>query len=528
MRSDGLTPHAPAHLSGASRRDTCHLSRRRRRHLPPARSAHLLPILFLLFAAALRAEPSVLEMIVKPDELKPDILFLAPRLTAAPKAYRKALEPAARLGTVLPNATLTAEDFRAAGPLPILGAADYHLLPIRDIPWRAACERLDDILTLRRRRRRHLPPARSAHLLPATCHLLPTLFLLFAAVLRAEPSVLEMIVKPDELKPDILFLAPRLTAAPKAYRKALEPAARLGTVLPNATLTAEDFRAAGPLPILGAADYHLLPIRDIPWRAACERLDDILTLRRATRAEDGIVQAPLCALLCEDASPEDLAATLPALLRSDALILLAPQTNALPLTVSWRNRVWPAHRSTLPVRADHWVPTFADIVGLPAPADCADASILPLLTGIGYQRPLDLPPATPQPVATTLPCTELRLYDTLPKGCPWVPDFTLLLPSDRLFLRALPPLPPTALKRLGRSRQPRGLYLRAALKILDLRLPPGVSCVVREKGRPVFSVWQPETPSQWQLDRPAPVPVELFLLLPPNLDPATLSLFRRP
>lgn len=352
---------------------------------------------------------------------------------------------------------------------------------------------------------------------------------LLAAALRAEPSVLELNVKPDGSKPDILFLAPRLTAAPKAYRKALEPAARVGTVLPNATLTAEDFRAAGPLPVLGAAGYRLLPVRDIPWRAACERLDDILTLRRKTRAEDGIVQAPLCALLCEEASPEDLEATLPALLRSDALILLAPQTNALPLTVSWRNRVWPSHLSTLPVRADHWIPTFAEIVGLPVPAVCADASVLPLLTGVGYQRPLDLPPATPQPVATAaLPCTELRLYDALPEGCPWVPDFTVLFPSDRVFLRALPPLPLAALRRLGRSRQPRGMYLRAALKALDLRLPANVSCVVREKGRPVFSVWEPGTPSQWRLDRPEPVPVELFLVLPPDFDPATLSLFRRP
>lgn len=352
--------------------------------------------------------------------------------------------------------------------------------------------------------------------------------LLSAAVLRAEPSVLELAVKPDGLKPDILFLAPRPTTAPKAYRKALEPAARWGTVLPNATLPAEDFRAAGPLLVLGAAGYRLLPVRDIPWREACARLADILTLRRKTRVEDGIVQEPLCALLCEEASPEDLEASLPALLRSDALILLAPQTNALPLIVSWRNRVWPAHVSTLPVRADHWVPTLAEIVGLPTPAACADASVLPLLTGVGYQRPLDLPSALPQPVeATSLPCTELRFYDELPKGCPWVPDYTAMLPSERAFLRTLPPLPPSALHGFGRSRRPRGMYLRAALKTLDLRLPAKVSCVVREKGRPVFSVWEPAEPSVWRLDRPEPVPVELFLVIPPGLDPAAFSLFRQ-
>lgn len=355
-------------------------------------------------------------------------------------------------------------------------------------------------------------------------------FLLAAATLRAEPSVLELTGKPDGSKPDILFLAPRLTAAPKAYRKALEPAARVGTVLPNATLTAEDFRAGGPLPVLGAAGYRLLPVRDVPWRDACDRLADILTLRRKTRAEDGIVQEPLCALLCEDATPEDLAATLPALLRSDALILLAPQTNALPLTVSWRNMVWPAHLSTLPVRADHWVPTFAEIVGLPAPAACADVSVLPLLTGVGYQRPLDLPSATPSPLAALAAPhthTELRLYDTLPEPCPWVPDFTTMLPSERTFLRHGPPLPPTALKRFGGDHKPRGIYLRVTLKRFDLRLPPNVSCVVREKGRPVLSVWEPALPTHWRLDRPDPVPLELFLVIPPDIDPTTLPLFQK-
>lgn len=359
--------------------------------------------------------------------------------------------------------------------------------------------------------------------------LLPLALLFSVGGLCAEPSVLELTGKPDGSKPDILFLAPRLTASPKAYRKALGEAERLGTVLPNATLTAEEFCSLGPLPVLGAAGYRLLPVRDVPWREACTRLTEILALRRKTRVEDGIVQEPLCALLCEEASPEDLGASLPALLASDALVLLAPQTNALPLTVSWRNMVWPAHASTLPVRAEHWVPTFAEIVGLPAPAEVADASVLPLLTGVGYQRPLDLPSAVPQPVENAaLPCTELRLYDTLPEPCPWVPDYTAMFPSDRAFLRMAPPLPASALKGLERrSRRPQGIYLRSTLKTFDLRLPAGVSCVVREKGRPVFSVWKPEGPSEWRLNRPEAVPIEIFLVIPPGVDPTTLPLFGR-
>ncbi len=354
-------------------------------------------------------------------------------------------------------------------------------------------------------------------------------FSLIILPLFAEPSVLELVAKPDRVAPDILFLAPKTTAAPKLYAKSLEQAVRVGTVLPNAALTVEDFCASGPLPVLAAAGYRILPVRDVPWREACARLTDILALRRKTRVEDGIVQEPLCALLSEEAAPEELMQTLGPLLDTDALIFLAPQTNALPVTIAWRNRVWPAHASALPVRVEHWVPTLAEIVGLPAPADYAEASVLPLLTGVGYQRPLDLPAVAPLPMeATEFPCTELRHYAELPKVCPWVPDYTALIPSDRTFVRAFPPLPRTALRGLSASRRPQGLYLRATMKTFSLTLPPRVSCVIREKGRPVFSVWEPESATTWSLDRPEAVPVELFLVVPPGIDPSAFTLFHAP
>ncbi len=346
---------------------------------------------------------------------------------------------------------------------------------------------------------------------------------------RAEaPSVLEMMGRPTGTKPDVLFLAPQLLDEPKAYRAIFERAGRLGTALPNGKLSAAAFYTEGPLPVLAAAGYRLLPIRDVPWQEACARLKEILDLRKRTRLEDGIVQAPICALLCEQVSAAVLANSLPELLESDALILLAPQGEGLPLVVCWRNRVWPAHQSELPVRVDHWVPTLAEIVGLPIPAEVADASIVPLLTGVGYQRPLDFLPAVPQPARAERPYTEVRLYGSLPEDCPWVPDYTALFPTERAFVRGLPPLSTEALSSLTPTRKPLGIYLRTALKRLDLNLPAGVSCVVRTKGRPVHSVWQPKEPTRWFFDSPEETPLELFLLLPPQFDPATLPLFAQP
>ena len=355
------------------------------------------------------------------------------------------------------------------------------------------------------------------------------LFALATAPLFAEPSVLELRGKPEGAKPDILFLAPRLTENPKAYQKVLEPAAELGTRLPRGYLSFEDFCASGPLPILDAAGYRLLPIREVAWGEACQRLAEILELRQKSRTEDGIRQPPLCAILSEEATPDELGATLPALLESDALIFLAPQMESLPLTVIWKNNVWPAHTSNLPVLLDHWVPTLTEIVGLPVPADCAAASALPLLTGVGYQRPLDYAPSAAQPAEpNTIPYTEVRLYTNLPKNCPWVPDFTDLFPTERAFLRATPPLPTEELRGLKKSDTERGLYIRTALKEYTLVLPAGVSCVVREKGRPVFSRWKTIEPITWNFLRTQTVPLEFFFVIPANFDPATLLIFQQP
>jgi len=342
-----------------------------------------------------------------------------------------------------------------------------------------------------------------------------------------DPAVLEMRGQPWGSRPDILFLAPQLTEEPKGYRKALSAAESRGMSLTDGALPAEAFRAMGPLPLLSAAGYRLLPVREVAWETACTRLAEILAWRKQSREQDGAEQEPLCAMLCEEVSPEGLERSLGPLLDSDALLFIAPQTNALPTIVVWRDMVWPARVSSLAVTADNWVPTLAEVVGLPRPADLSEVSVLPLLTGVGYQQPLDLPVSPPQPARAAAPYTELRFYRDLPEPCPWVPDFTdsRLTPSARRFLGTLPPLPASALQGTGPAR---GLYVRMQARRFALELPEGVACVARVKGRAVFSATAGEKVQPWIFEAPDETALELFFLLPKGMSPAALPLFAQP
>lgn len=338
-------------------------------------------------------------------------------------------------------------------------------------------------------------------------------------------SVLELSPAPEERAPDILFLAPRLVKPANAYGSILASLAKVGACLPNAPLSERAFCEMGPLPILAKRGYRLLPVRDVPWEEAVGRLQEIFTLRRKIRLEDGVQQAPLCVILCEEVTPEVLKATLPMLLAADAFILLAPQDDSLPLTVIWENHVWPTQRSEQTLRIEHWVATFADLVGLPAPADCGEVSILPLLTGSGFQRSLEQPLLL-GPSATmaqkVAPCTMVGIYAKLPEACAWVPDFTdfsRLKPTKRFFVSSALPLAEEEVPLLKAVDQPQGLYVRSVVSELTVTLPPQVSCVVRVKGHPIFSEWQPTTEKTWQFSSPEPQIVEFFIVLPPDCDP---------
>lgn len=339
-------------------------------------------------------------------------------------------------------------------------------------------------------------------------------------------AVLELTGQEAASAPDILFLAPRVSEGNKEVRAALRALSEQGTTLEHAPLTMEDFCAKGPLPVLKAAGYRLLSVQDLSWREACGQMGELLALRAEMRREEAVPLEPLCVVLFEEASAEELRETLPPLIACNALIFLAPQERTLPLTLFWQNVIWPAHTIPQPVSLDHWVPTLAEMVGLPLPAEVAEASILPMLTGVGYQQPLERAAHAGTLRAQQLeakPSTMLCLFRDLPERCPWVPDYTRvradLKPTERAFFPAALPLPAQAARLLTVTEKPQGLYLRTQQRSLALPLPAQVSCVIRVNGLPVVSRWEPAEDDLWRFDNPEALPIELFLLLPPGFDP---------
>lgn len=348
------------------------------------------------------------------------------------------------------------------------------------------------------------------------CLLLP------ASLPLAAQGVLNLTGRAAATKPDILFLAPRLTEAPGRYG-AIRRVSEAGTTLPTLRVAPDYFAGGGPLSVLQAAGYRILPIRDIPWETAVDQLAEVLRLRRKTRLEDRIEQPPICALLSEEVTPEGLERTVTRFLGQDVLIVFAPCTDTLPTVFCWHNVIWPDHVSRLPVSPDNLIPTLAEIVGLPPPAEVGAVSILPLLTGCGYQRPTDMPRIG----EIEADGSEVRIYRDLPERLPWVPEFNAMFPSERFFSAEVPPFGPAAFPDLrGSRRHDCGVYIRTVLSAADWTFPVGVSCVIRVDGQPVFSAFLADSTRRWAFETRAPVLVELYLLLPADFDPESLPLWQ--
>jgi uncharacterized sulfatase len=59
----------------------------------------------------------------------------------------------------------------------------------------------------------------------------------------------------------------------------------------------------------------------------------------------------------------------------------------MPTLVRWPGRIPAGTSSQSPSQSHDWMPTFADLAGLPAPARSDGVSLLPTLTGVGTQLP---------------------------------------------------------------------------------------------------------------------------------------------
>ncbi len=356
---------------------------------------------------------------------------------------------------------------------------------------------------------------------------------LFTCVIHAEATAfdspaMKLEGTPMGRKPDIVFLAPKLSEPLKAYRDALELIASQGMTLVNADLTFEAVQSEGIVPALRAANYRILQVKDVPWEDACSRLKSLFLVRKKARLEEEELYQPLCAFINEEVSPQVLAASLEQLMETDMLLVLLPEpkTPQSPMIVYWKNLVCPGAEDVQTIRNIHWVPTFAEFAGLPNPASVPEPSLVPLLTSVGYQRPLEastiqLPLPKHRDVYTTL-----WYYTKLPKQLPWIPDYTCddYKPERRHFVRGSLPLSRKALKNIPFREldTPQGLYLRTTQPSLDILLPKGLSCVIRIKGKTVLDRWEPTEDQRWQMQHATPVPVDFFFLIPPNVHPLDL------
>ncbi len=355
---------------------------------------------------------------------------------------------------------------------------------------------------------------------------------LYAAETTPDDPALGLEGYPVGRRPDIVFLEPKLIEPVRAYANAMELMATHGMTLLNAELTQEGVQTEGIVPVLREADYRILQVKDVPWKDACDRLLSLFLVRKKARTEEVSYQ-PLCAFISEEVTPKVLEETLLQLMDTDAMLFLLPdpKTVASPAMVYWRNLVCPGAQDVQTIRNVHWIPTFAEIIGLPNPASIPEPSLLPLLTSVGYQRPLEastiqLPLPKHRDVYTTV-----WYYTLLDGPLPWIPDYTCdsYKPERRHFVRSILPLRRDAVRNIPFRKldRPQGLYLRTTQSELDLVLPKDVSCVVRIKGKTVLDRWEPKDELHWRMEHSTPVPVDFFVLIPADMSPLDLPFFEQ-
>jgi hypothetical protein len=325
-------------------------------------------------------------------------------------------------------------------------------------------------------------------------------------------------------RPDILVLEMLPNAPAKEYQESFAKIAKKGSSLPSAAFSIDNFRKSGLVQMLKHADYEVVFVNERHWAKACENIDDILKYQKVCRGFEGNEVRPYCFVVSAEASPEEFYSHFAPLLESNALIFLMTPSSmvaSFPLTIFWHRYVWPNHLVEMPVRLDQWIPTLAEVVEVLPPANIIDPSILPSLTGVGYQRPSDV-----RPKQTKTNFVTFRSYPIdaeKMKYTHWVPSVENMISDSRQYIEGSLPLSKEIVDALTVDATDRVILVRSNVDYFYLTLPASISVVIKKDGMPICSTWK--TPCQRLETFKEPMGIEFLFYVPAGVDPAPLKEF---
>lgn len=350
----------------------------------------------------------------------------------------------------------------------------------------------------------------------------------------------ELLGRPHGQRPDILVFEIRLTESVDAYLKDFQAIARYGSKLPAAQLSFADFRARDVEGTIGvrqhclgtmleAAGYSVLSVSANNWSRANKYAIDFLEFQKKYRELDTEID-PVCLLFSPEVEPDSFYESFKPLLDSDALIILITRktmhTSTFPLVVIWNRHVWPNHTIELPAIADHWVPTLGEIVGTYLPTDMVAPSILPSLTGVGYQKRIDVKPT--QKKTDRVDICVANVDPERLKRAHWIPYVDDIVSRKRAFIKGTLPVKRANLDAQFDisevSSEPRVIVVRAGLQQFKLDLPKTIPVVIKKDGIPICSSEWGQL-CQWQEYLPEPVGIEFSFLIPAGEDPSPVIEF---
>lgn len=356
---------------------------------------------------------------------------------------------------------------------------------------------------------------------------LPTLYAKEDATLDASTikDVTELTGRPIAKRPDIIIFELRPNAPAKSYRDDFNKLLKRGASIPAANLSLQKFQTSGIEKMLEHAGYFILPVSESNWTTACAKIGDFLKYQSMHRSMVTDEVPPLCITFSAEASPEEFYPALEPILASDALIFFttAPVTLSppQPLFIVWNRYVWPNHVVEYPVALNQWIPTLAEIVGVLPPADIVEPSILPSLTGVGYQRSNDI-----RPRQTKTNFVTFRIYSLQEKQLQythWFPAVENMIPERRRYIDGALPLAEDVVTSLTTSSDARIILVRSDLLHFKLSLPEEISVVIKKNGIPVHSTWG--NPCEWTETLVESMGFEFLFFIPAGVDPMPVKTF---